>query len=360
MKKYSIYHLLLPIKLVLLIFIISCNGQDSVQTSKQTVAIPHFYGIKPDLSLQVSEYIRRMLQDKNGNIWFGTNSDGVARYDGKLLTYFTMKEGFSGTAVRGIVEDKMGNIWFGTNCGISKYDGKSFINFTTKNGLSDNGIWSLYQDKAGNIWVGTEKGVSKYEPSAVHKENDKLFKNFSIPLAEIQNPKFVFSPKLVWSFMEDKAGNMWFGTDGFGVYKYDGKKFTAFTQKDGLCDNVVSCMLEDSKGNIWIGSRNGGVSRYDGKSFENFTKKEGLSSNFIHTIIEDKRGNIWLSALGGGICRYDGKTFTKYSAKDGLTNLYVQSILEDNSGKLWFGSGAGLFRLVGNTFINIKKDGPWQ
>jgi ligand-binding sensor domain-containing protein len=359
------------ILLFLIVFAISCNGQNSKNSPKETLKTtptPHFYGIKPDNSLQVSEYIRRMLQDKNGNIWFGTNGDGIARFDGKTLVYFTLKDGFSGTAVRGIFEDKEGNMWFGTSGGVSKYDGKTFVNFTTKAGLDDNNVWSLYGDKAGNIWVGTERGVSKYNPS--YKTDEKPFKHFQMPLPEVQNPQSVFSPKLVWGFLEDKKGNMWLGTDGLGVYKYEPstKSFINFTEKDGLCNNTVSCILEDKNGNLWFGTRFGGVSRYDGKSFTNFTKNNGLSSNFIHTIIEDKTGHIWISALGGGICRYDsstarrsdtlsasGKSFTNYAAKEGLTNLYVQSILEDKSGKLWFGSGAGLFRMIGNSFINVTK-----
>ncbi|MCP4216157.1 MAG: hypothetical protein GY765_16025, partial [bacterium] len=33
---------------------------------------------------------------------------------------------------------------------------------------------------------------------------------------------------------EDKSGNLWFGTYGGGVSRYDGKSFTSFTEKDGL------------------------------------------------------------------------------------------------------------------------------
>ena len=70
----------------------------------------------------------------------GTNGDGVARYDGDTLEYFSQYAGFGGAAVRGIVEDKEGNVWFGTSGGLTKYDGVSFTNYTTKNGLVDNDI----------------------------------------------------------------------------------------------------------------------------------------------------------------------------------------------------------------------------
>ena len=48
---------------------------------------------------QISQYIRRMFQDKAGNIWFGTNDEGVCRYDGHSLKYFSTAEGLAGSAV---------------------------------------------------------------------------------------------------------------------------------------------------------------------------------------------------------------------------------------------------------------------
>jgi len=52
-----------------------------------------------DKSVQISEYVRCIFQDRKGNLWFGTNSDGVCRYDGKALVYLSMKDGLAGRAV---------------------------------------------------------------------------------------------------------------------------------------------------------------------------------------------------------------------------------------------------------------------
>src|SRR4030095_7955773 len=106
--------------------------------------------------------------------------------------------------------------------------------------------------------------------------------------------------------------------------------------------NIVWSIIEDKKGDLWFGTYGNGVSKYDGKSFTNYTNKEGLSSNYINTILEDKSGNLWFGTEGGGASKYDGKFFTHYTENDGLPNNRVTSILEDKNGNLWFGTSNGL------------------
>jgi ligand-binding sensor domain-containing protein len=55
-----------------------------------------------------------ILKDKKGNVWFGTQAEGVCRYDGKTLTWFKEK-GLAGPAVLGLFEDSKGSLWFGNN-----------------------------------------------------------------------------------------------------------------------------------------------------------------------------------------------------------------------------------------------------
>jgi ligand-binding sensor domain-containing protein len=46
---------------------------------------------------------------------------------------------------------------------------------------------------------------------------------------------------------KDKAGNLWFGTSGNGVSKYDGKRFTNYYSSHGLIHNLIRSITEDSK-----------------------------------------------------------------------------------------------------------------
>ncbi|HEX3532207.1 MAG TPA: two-component regulator propeller domain-containing protein [Thermoanaerobaculia bacterium] len=347
-----------------LLFVSSCTKQDKVPLPKDSVGgstahpatQPNSITPRPDTinklagREQISQYIRRMFQDKAGNIWFGTETDGVCRYDGRSLIYFTPQvDGLSGTAVRDMAQDERGDLWFATRGGVSRYDGTTFIRFKTTDGLANDQVWSLLLDRTGAFWFGTEGGVSRF--------NGKIFTTFPIPAADlIQSPRADQSSKLIYSIIQDKAGHIWFGSNGGGVYRYDGSSLTNFSEKEGLCNNFVQSIIEDRAGNLWFGTRFGGLCKYDGTAFTRFTRKEGLTKDSVWTLYQDQAGIIWAGTAGGGACRYDGKTLTCYGEKDGLGNLYVQSILEDTNGQLWFGTSGGVYRFNGKTFTNFTKE----
>jgi ligand-binding sensor domain-containing protein/signal transduction histidine kinase len=211
-------------------------------------------------------------------------------------------------------------------------------NYTTDNGLALDAVACGIMDKTGNLWFGTQGGgVSRYD--------GKSFTNYTTTQGLADNN--------VWSITEDKTGNLWFGTFGGGVSRYDGKSFTNFTTVQGLANNNVLGSTEDIMGNLWFATAGGGVSCYDGKSFTNFTTVQGLANNTVRSITEDKTGNLWFGTDGGGVSRYDGKSFTNYTTVQGLVNNTVRSITEDKTGNLWFGTALGVSRYDGKSFTNF-------
>ncbi len=291
-----------------------------------------------------NNYVRCILEDNSGNLWFGTALGGVTKYDGKSFTTYAEKEGLS-NRVASMLLDKNGNVWFGSpGGGLIKYDGKSFTHYTRKQGLSSNTVLSIVEDKAGNIWAATYGG-------GVNKYDGKSFTHFT----EADG----LSSNYVLSVLEDKDGNLWFGTDGGGVSKYDGNAFTHYSESEGLSNSVVKSIAEDKAGNVWFGTDGGGVNKYDGHVFTHFTEKEGLSNNYVRSMFEDRTGNFWICTAGGGVSRYNGNSFSYYTERAGLSNSYVRAIVEDRSGNIWFGTaGGGVNKYDGHSITHYtEKEG---
>lgn len=349
--------------LVLTIQITSCTGQvaeKSVPVTKGNEVkdqptifnqTPTFPQIHTNLNGMVREFVRTMHQDRSGNYWFGTNGDGIIRYDGQTLEKIAIPGVRPYFRVLDIVEDKAGNLWFGTSEGLIKYDGKAFITFPRGDEFQNEEIWSLAIDKNGLIWVGSTGGVSQF--------NGDKFIPFSLPVSKVENAKPMLSDKLVFKIMEDKNGAMWFATDGNGIFKYSNGAFIHLTAKNELTDNNVADILEDKQGNVWIGTFYGGVSKFDGKTYTNFTKDGIIEGLETYNFYEDSQSNIWFTAEGYGVYRYDGTKFEQFTTEDGLTSNVTQSILEDNKGQIWFGSWQGLCIYDGIAITNAKVKAPW-
>lgn len=360
----------------------SCKGQekasDKVQQSKEGPMNP-----EAPPNQQIAEYIRHIFQDKNGNFWFGTNGYGAAYYGvspknsvggENEVSYYSIAQGFGGYQITGITEDPNRNIWFATDQGVVKYDwssnsdgSKKFINYSSQQYFGGQRFWSIFADSNGYIWAGAEKGIFRFD--------GLIWAPFELPYPEDVSGNFITS-RTTWSISEDSQGNIWFSTNGYGAFKYaqsngmEGDQlFTQYSEKDGLTDNSVDVIMEDRNGNIWFGTRHGGISRYDGVTFTNYTADDSIGDNEVCIIYEDKEGNIWFSSEGFGVYRYNShpaglvgqeSRFSNFSQDQGLGVRAVQDIFEDRDGHLWVGGGGGLYRLKGETFINVTINGPWE
>ncbi|MBT4498875.1 MAG: hypothetical protein HOC74_14195 [Gemmatimonadetes bacterium] len=278
-----------------------------------------------------------IVQDRRGDLWFGTIGNGACRYDGRYFTTFTSEDGLAGDDVRAILEDRHGNIWFGTYDGVSRYDGRYFTTFTSEDGLTENEVEKIIEDREGNIWFSATSGdISRYD--------GRYFTTFPIDNSSTGNG----------AILEDSKGNIWFGMVWGGVRRYDGKQFTSFTTEDGLWDNRVENILEDRHGNIWFGTARGSVSCYDGEEITNFHGVDGLPEQWVMAMAEDRTGNIWFGLEKEGVSRFDGRKFENFTVRDGLAGYGVMSILEDREGNLWFGShGNGVSRYNGQGFTSF-------
>ena len=216
-------------------------------------------------------------------------------------------------------------------------------------GLPGPFIVGIAEDKNGFIWIATRNvGIVRFD--------GYRFTHFT--------EKEGLPKDACKSILNDKEGNIWIGHGGVGVTKYDGQKFTYFGPDEGFPCHTVQAILEDRKGNFWFGS-SCGLTRMDTASLTTFGWESGLPAARVQDIIEDKSGNIWFTFNNApdekafGVYRFDGQTFTHFSEKSGFTNKEVLSILEDRNGAIWFGlSNGGALRFDGSKFTHFtEKEG---
>ncbi len=372
-----------PIIFLLLVsmFFTSCKTQTSTNqttnhTNFTTKAEQHPKIVRTQ-GTQV-ENVGCQLIDKDGNLWFSIRGEGAYRYDGKSFINFTTKDGLCNNNVGAIIQDKAGNILFGTNSGICRYDGNKFTKYPVPDTLN---ITCMLEDKDGNLWFGAmNKGIYRYDGT-----------NLTNFLYKYEHPFFGDKyEKLISDIIQDKNGNIWFSSwNGGGVWRYDGKNIKNFlpsldyyktnqdkrrgsntknsldvTQnnnsfvqsQDYISDDMIFSMTEDKKGNIWFATRNHGACYYNGKTFTNLTINEGFNSGGATAILQDDKNNFWVTTWDNGVWYYDGKTFENFTENDGLINNAVMNVLEDKKGNLWFGTKwFGLSRYDGKSFTTFSQ-----
>lgn len=289
--------------LLSLLAIPACNGQSGPASSSKPAR---------------TEVVGCGLQDRAGDLWFGTTGRGVLRVHDQALTWYTTKDGLCDDRVMAMLEDRDGTLWFGTQHGISRYAGGTFTA------------------------VPIPDGVRAPEPDTA--------------------ATMTATPGWIVRIFQDRDGDLWFGTTGWGVYRYDGRSFSRLSTADGLCDDYIQDIHQDKDDHLWFISRGGGVCRYANGAFTTFRSRD-IQNNHMITALEDRSGRLWFATVNGGARRFqgswadldtlDGAAFTTFSKADGLNSGNVSTIVQDRRGDLWFGTNDGVSRYDGTTFTHL-------
>ncbi len=217
--------------------------------------------------------VSSIMQDMTGIIWFGT-TEGLYCYNGtgfsRLLNNFKMinNEGLKLRSIQCMLQDRNGIIWLGSGMGeiegLCRYDARTITSVKPK---IDGWIRQMLQDKKGTVWLSTRS-------QGLWRDDGSGFARFSV-----QDDRVTGLLQCNQAMMQDRLGNIWFGGSetvgtvetNSGIWRYDGTNFKNYTAKDGLGVYGVWSMLEDSAGQIWVGTRNTGLYRFDGSRFTSFS-----------------------------------------------------------------------------------------
>ncbi len=209
-------------------------------------------------------------------LWFSSlDKLGLLYYDGKQLVQLNIPPPYDydmgRDRVSEIYKDQEDNIWFGTmENGTFRYDGKSFIRINQNNEI---GVCrSIFQDNTGRTWITNNRFSLSYlakgnlvnfiKEYRLSKNDDEIAKAFGSSFQAIE---------------QDKNGDLWLGTFGSGLWRYDGTDLSHFTNNNSLPIVTVKTIYKDKSGKLWFGIGEGSVYGFNGKSFDRFDhSKSGL------------------------------------------------------------------------------------
>ncbi|GAB4169172.1 MAG: sensor histidine kinase [Calditrichia bacterium] len=298
--------------------------------------------------------IQDIIQDKSGYMWFATQ-DGLNRFDGYHFTRISSSGGennaLSDNFITALELDQRGNIWIGTNNqGINKFSPGSGTIIQHRpypehpDSLSFGNILSLSRFGTDSMIIGGPHGISIY--------SKPLHKFLNIRLND--DPQ---NPLNVSCLFPDSKANIWFATTGKGLGllrltktdSFDVQFFPLPIAKTELIATSITSMVNSTDNYLLISTFEHGIFKFNTSTlqYERFedTKRFAMLEQYqINTLMKDSRNMIWIGTNDAGALKYNPLTheiwFLPVSIGDAisLNSNQILSIYEDRSGLIWFGT----------------------
>lgn len=298
--------------------------------------------------------ILSISKSKDGKLWIGTDGDGLTVIDentGLVKQFFD--EDHNGFYVQSITKDDIGNMWFGTyKNGLWKYNIKQniFNKIPVLNRKSQQAtdVRTVFKDSKNRIWVGSNVAIN------IYSSNQNLIASFN-------NNESGLKGTITESIIEDSNKNIWLGTQGGGLFKFNENlnniEDSSFTHyKNNFNENIprVASMSLGNPNEIWFINASSKLSLFNIKTkvFKSFNHTNSLKTSAIQGILVADPNNIWLSS-NNGILHFNRETKnvkTFYTTDGFQSNSFMyRSAFKDNDGLFYFGSKEGV------NYFNPKK-----
>ncbi len=307
----------------------------------------------PTSSGLAGNFINCIFHDHAGYLWFGSESGGLSKFDGKSFKNYNHSDGLASNDVASICEDHQGNIWIAHSVnGVSCFDGRQFRNYSTENGLPSDKINYIFCDKQGAVWVCTrDKGVIGIaHPEQPFNPKDLVLVNKSNGLI----------CDTVRAIVQDSSQRFWIGTaKGLQIYQ-NGKPGARFANVDGNLISVI-CLFIDHKQHLLVGTEFQKIYDFNLKAktssfgFHEFPTGANMKLGTIMKITEDLRHHLWVATEHGllSISPTEQKLLT---TEQGINDNLINSVETDYEGNIWFApQNGGAYLLRSEAFVNYNK-----
>ncbi|HET6556924.1 MAG TPA: two-component regulator propeller domain-containing protein [Prolixibacteraceae bacterium] len=316
------------------------------------------------LSSQLSyPIVRSILVTRNKDLLIGTKGGGIDVFDasGKHTRTLSVNDGLSNNSVLSLHEREDGTIWAGTDgrgIDVISPDFKTIKNFpgdfNLEKELEFASVYRILEDNDRRLYLGTSGyGVIMIEFDREKKPNPVFYEQL---ILDKSNSAKGQQKQIVYAITQERAGVIWIGTRGYGVYQYNTitkrvmARFNSQKHPGLIKNDDILSLFTDKQHTVWVGSSAGIYSLSPEPNgsvvIERLKQKDDLAHTSIHGMQMDQSGMLWVSTNQGLSC-VDVRTRTvkNYTPDDGLVNEEYSdgaSYFDPRSGQLYIGGTMGV------------------
>lgn len=330
-------------------------------------------------------HITALCEDSNGNLWIGTQENGVFEAGRGRIRHYTGV--LLDTNVTSLAADDHGSVWIGTKGGLNLWNGGKFEAFTTRDGLPDEMVTGVNVARSGTVWVTTRPDIHRQgmcriigghivpyafqtqsqgrSPEYLGAYEDRrgnlwaFGDTYLINLAEGKRFNYFRSSESenirIWSLCEGSDGRLWIGTSGRGLYCFEDNRFEPVLFDKERWPYDVRAICEDNEGNLWLGTSGGGLIQLRPQSAYILHEEQGLPDSPATTLASDPAGQVYIGLQRGGLFVGQSGRFDAVENSDNLAiQNYISSVYVGREGAIWVGTmGAGLYGLRNGREIHL-------
>jgi ligand-binding sensor domain-containing protein/uncharacterized membrane-anchored protein YhcB (DUF1043 family) len=249
-----------------------------------------------------------------------------------LVSYVPNNNG-QPTQIQVLLKNHVGLLFAGTTAGVFKFTGSSFKPVLFKDSIITGKVTALFEDRNKKIWAGFASG-------AIATGTSHFLQRY--------NPEEGTPAKAITHFTEDPGGQIWFATNGEGIYYTHKGRLYNIDSADGLSDPHVHQLAATSTGEILAATDQGlNICRANGshKSITALNTANGLPDNLITCLLPVGNDRFWVGMQDKGYCLYDHRTKQFSLQSKAWPYGQINALLATPSGQLWIATAEqGLLR----------------
>jgi ligand-binding sensor domain-containing protein len=290
--------------------------------------------------------VTAVFEDDKKQIWAGFKNGKIAKKINDQLQYFEPEEGTPKVAITAFLQDKQHNIWFATNGeGIYYFSNRHLYLINEAEGLSDKYVHALALTDNGDVLAATDQGINICKVNGQKKN------------VEIIGPKNGLPDYYITAITPAGNNTFWIGMQekGFCLYNHTTKQITVPTAASNWNYGQINAILA-TPNNLWLATQENSLFKLSdtAKPVKNVFAPSSDKNN-ISNLLADNEGNIWMTGAAELICSFTDK-LTLLPLYDKAVYATIHTILSDYENNIWVGTDGGLIKyILSNNKIESKN-----